>query len=72
MQMLKCYALSSPQINNGPFCFDCEERRGEKEHSTPQKKREHIRREEVITVHLMFICFDGKGRKERKRERKGR
>ena len=44
--LLKCYALSSPQRNNGHFRFDCLERkRKKKEHANmPGKERKKEKR----------------------------
>ena len=36
--MFECYALSSPQINNGPFHFECEKRK--------QKNMQHVTEKE--------------------------
>ena len=40
VRVFQCYACSSPQINNRPFRYDCEERKErERTHYTSERKR---------------------------------
>ena len=75
MLVLGCYILSSPQINNGPFCFDCEGRRKRKElvrkknkaNEKDKRKREGVGKSNKTVHQMLIICFNGMGwMKERK------
>ena len=71
MHEFKCNTLSSLQINNGTFHFECRE---ENEHITCQGKKEskYNKKEKRVdgnnkVIHqVLIICFTG--RKERKKK----
>ena len=63
--MLESHAMSSPQINNGPFCFYFEERKGKER----RKKGERDGEIDNAIHQMLVFCFNAmEARKEEKRK----
>ena len=57
--MFEGYGLSSSQINNEPFCFDYEERKGRKRICYTSERKEREEREKIDNTihHMLIVCF---------------